>query len=88
MEVFEIIIILGILFAQVCVAYLAWGQIESISHFLSSEDSLELKQINVDLNENEKHQLDKSHYIGVVNKIYCCPIKLENSIFTLAHACA
>ena len=69
MEVFEIIIILGILFAQVCVAYLAWGQIESISHFLSSEDSLELKQITVDLNENEKHQLDKSHYIGVVNKI-------------------
>lgn len=69
MEVFEIIIILGILFAQVCVAYLAWGQIESISHFLSSEDSLELKQITVDLNENEKHQLGKSHYIGVVNKI-------------------
>ena len=24
------------------------------------------------------------HYI----KYYCCPIKLENSIFTLAHACA
>ena len=67
MEIFEIIIILGILFAQLCVAYLAWGQIESISHFLSSEDSLELKQTDVELDEDNKLQnLDEPLYLGLV----------------------
>ena len=27
-------------------------------------------------------------YRGKTIDNYCCPIKLENSIFTLAHACA
>ena len=71
MEFLEIIIILGILCAQVYVAYLAWGQIESISHFLSSEKSLKLTQVTVDLNEDDEkkyvyQKLHSSQYLGVV----------------------
>lgn len=51
MEFLEIIIILMILCAQGYVAYLAWGQIESISHFLKSENNLKLKQTKVNLVE-------------------------------------
>lgn len=51
MEFLEIIIILIILCAQGYVAYLAWGQIESISHFLKSENNLKLKQTKVNLVE-------------------------------------
>lgn len=51
MEVFEIGIIIIILCAQAYVAYLAWGQIESISHFLKSENNLKLKQTKVNLVE-------------------------------------
>lgn len=40
-----------ILCAQGYVAYLAWGQIESISHFLKSENNLKLKQTKVNLVE-------------------------------------
>lgn len=40
-----------ILCAQGYVAYLAWGQIESISHFLKSENNLKLKQAKVNLVE-------------------------------------
>ena len=47
MEIFEILIILVILCAQAYVAYLAWGQIESIRHFLSSEDHLNLRQRSI-----------------------------------------
>lgn len=57
MEVFEIIIILCILCAQGYVAYLAWRQIDSISHFLSSEDNLKLKQTEIDLNKMKKKEL-------------------------------
>ena len=56
MEFLEIIIILIILCAQGYVAYLAWGQIETISHFLLSEDSLKLKQVSVELNEDKKDE--------------------------------
>ena len=71
MEVLEIIIIIGILCAQAYVAYLAWGQIESISHFLSSEKSLKLTQVTVDLSEGEEKKyvykkLQSSQYLGVV----------------------
>ena len=73
MEVLEIIIILGILCAQAYVAYLAWGQIESISHFLSSEDNLKLKQTEVDLNEDEKkdkvyQKLKTPQFLGKIEK--------------------
>lgn len=69
MEVFEIVIILGILGAQIYVAYLAWRQIESISHFLSSGDNLKLKQTEIDLNEDEEkkvvyHDLSNRKYLG------------------------
>ena len=40
-----------ILCAQGYVAYLAWGQIESMSHFLKSENNLKLKQTKVNLVE-------------------------------------
>lgn len=71
MEFLEIIIILVILCVQVYVAYLAWGQIESISHFLSSEKSLKLTQVTVDLNEDDEkkyvyQKLHSSQYLGVV----------------------
>lgn len=54
MEVLEIIIILVILCAQFYVTYLALRQINSISHFLSSEDNLELVQTTIDLNESDE----------------------------------
>ena len=54
MEVFEIGIIIIILCAQAYVAYLAWGQIESISHFLSSEDNLVLKQKSIEIEDDNK----------------------------------
>lgn len=70
MEVLEIIIILGILCAQAYVAYLAWGQIESIRHFLSSEDNLKLKQTTVvleeDKGEREYIYLSDPKYLGTV----------------------
>lgn len=54
MEVLEIIIILVILCAQFYVTYLALRQINGISHFLSSEDNLELVQTTIDLNESDE----------------------------------
>ena len=72
MEILEIIIILGILCAQAYVAYLAWGQIESISHFLSSEDNLKLKQTTVVLDEDkgdtEYIYLSDPKYLGTVKE--------------------
>ncbi len=67
MELLEIIIILLILCAQGYVAYLAWGQIESISHFLSSEDNLELKQTTVNLEKETTTNLKEE---GESNKVY------------------
>ena len=73
MEFLEIIIILGILCAQVYVAYLAWGQIESISHFLSSEKSLKLTQVTVDLNEDDEKKyvviLTPNGYKELIQKV-------------------
>ena len=87
MEVLEIIIILGILCAQAYVAYLAWGQIENISHFLSSEDSLKLKQETVVLDEDKENEyvykkLSSSQYLGVVNRDVS-----ENSFFSFFPKC-
>lgn len=87
MEVLEIIIILGILCAQAYVAYLAWGQIENISHFLSSEDSLKLKQETVVLDEDKENEyvykkLSSSQYLGVVNRDVS-----ENSFFSFCPKC-
>lgn len=70
MEVLEIIIIIGILCAQAYVAYLAWGQIESISHFLSSEDNLKLKQTSVELEadkgDDEYLYFSDPKYLGTI----------------------
>lgn len=75
MELLEITIILLILCAQGYVAYLAWGQIESISHFLSSEDNLELKQTTVNLKEETTTNLEcetttNRKEEGESNKVY------------------
>lgn len=71
MEIFEILIILVILCAQGYVAYLAWGQIESIRHFLSSEDHLNLRQTSVELSDDEEkapvfHKLEHEQNLGTV----------------------
>lgn len=47
MEFVEYIIIAVILCIQIYVAYWAWKQINSISHFLMSESSLKLYQTTV-----------------------------------------
>ena len=69
MEIFEILIILVILCAQGYVAYLAWGQIESIRHFLSSEDHLNLRQRSIELDDDEErapvyHELGQVQNLG------------------------
>ncbi len=88
MEVLEIIIILGILCAQAYVAYLAWGQIESISHFLSSEDNLKLEQTSVELDEEKKKapiykKLINALYLGTITKDVP-----EEQFFSLNPKCA
>lgn len=87
MEFLEIIIILIILCAQGYVAYLAWGQIETISHFLLSEDSLKLKQVSVELNEDKKDEyvykkLSSSQYLGVVDRDIT-----EDTLFSFSPKC-
>lgn len=62
MEVFEIGIIIIILCVQVYVAYLAWGQIESISHFLSSEDNLVLKQKSIEIEDDNKNETEYVYF--------------------------
>lgn len=62
MEVFEIGIIIIILCAQAYVAYLAWGQIESISHFLSSEDNLVLKQKSIEIEDDNKNETEYVYF--------------------------
>jgi len=62
MEVLEIIIIIGILCAQAYVAYLAWGQIESISQFLSSEGNLQLKQTTVKLESDSEAEKEYIYF--------------------------
>jgi len=69
MEILEILIILVILCAQGYVAYLAWGQIESIRHFLSSEDHLNLRQKSIELDDDEErapadHKLEHVQNLG------------------------
>lgn len=69
MEILEILIILVILCAQAYVAYLAWGQIESIRHFLSSEDHLNLRQKSIELDDDEErapayHELEQVQNLG------------------------
>lgn len=56
MEIIEIIIIIGILCAQGYVSYLAWKQIESLSHFLSSEDSLQMRQVVVESTDSNAEE--------------------------------
>ena len=67
MEFLEIIIILIILCAQGYVAYLAWGQIESIGHFLKSENNLKLKQTKVSLEDVDCKTED---YISIKSPLY------------------
>lgn len=62
MEVFEIGIIIIILCVQVYVAYLACGQIESISHFLSSEDNLVLKQKSIEIEDDNKNETEYVYF--------------------------
>mgnify|MGYP004453364997 FL=1 len=62
MEVFEIGIIIIILCVQVYVAYLAWGQIESICHFLSSEDNLVLKQKSIEFEDDNKNETEYVYF--------------------------
>jgi len=62
MEVFEIGVIIIILCVQVYVAYLAWGQIESISHFLSSEDNLVLKQKSIEIEDDNKNETEYVYF--------------------------
>ena len=73
MEFLEIIIILIILCAQGYVAYLAWGQIESIGHFLKSENNLKLKQTKVSLED-----VDCEDYISIKSPLYL-GVVLENT---------
>ena len=68
MEIFEILIILVILCAQAYVAYLAWGQIESIRHFLSSEDHLNLRQKSIELDDDEE-RAPAYHKLGQVQNL-------------------
>ena len=67
MSIIEIIFIIIILCAQVYVAYSAWRQIESIRHFLSSEDHLKLKQTVVNLNEGDEEEIS---YRKLVEPLY------------------
>ena len=74
MEILEILIILVILCAQGYVAYLAWGQIESIRHFLSLEDNLELRQTTIDLSEGKEdtpvyRNLEHVQNLGTVKNV-------------------
>lgn len=74
MEILEILIILVILCAQGYVAYLAWGQIESIRHFLSSEDHLNLRQKSIELDDDEErapayHKLARPLRLGIVGQV-------------------
>ena len=71
MEILEILIILVILCAQGYVAYLAWGQIESIRHFLSSEDHLNLRQRSIELDDDEDvyHKLARPLRLGIVGQV-------------------
>ena len=75
MEFLEIIIILIILCAQGYVAYLAWGQIESIGHFLKSENNLKLKQTKVSLEDVDCKTED---YISIKSPLYL-GVVLENT---------
>ena len=75
MEFLEIIIILIILCAQGYVAYLAWGQIESIGHFLKSENNLKLKQTKVSLEDVDCKTED---YISIKSPLYL-GVGLENT---------
>lgn len=75
MEFLEIIIILIILCAQGVVAYLAWGQIESIGHFLKSENNLKLKQTKVSLEDVDCKSED---YISIKSPLYL-GVVLENT---------
>ena len=75
MEIFEILIILVILCAQGYVAYLAWGQIESIGHFLKSENNLKLKQTKVSLEDVDCKTED---YISIKSPLYL-GVVLENT---------
>ena len=68
MEILEILIILVILCAQGYVAYLAWGQIESIRHFLSSEDHLNLRQKSIELDDDEE-RAPAYHELGQVQNL-------------------
>lgn len=56
-------------------AYLAWGQIESIGHFLKSENNLKLKQTKVSLEDVDCKTED---YISIKSPLYL-GVVLENT---------
>lgn len=89
MEVIEVIIIIAILLAQGYVAYLAWRQINSISHFLRSEEHLQLRTVegnrSLDV-DNEKvsyNKLSSDEFVARVKKtsaLQMIEIELETTI--------
>lgn len=89
MEVIEVIIIIAIILAQGYVAYLAWRQINSISHFLRSEEHLQLRTVegnrslDVD-NENVSYnKLSSDEFVARVKKtsaLQMIEIELETTI--------
>ena len=74
MEVIEVIIIIAILLAQGYVAYLAWRQINSISHFLRSEEHLQLRTVEgnrslgVDNENISYNKLSSDEFVARVKK--------------------
>ena len=65
MEFLEIILIIAILCIQGYVAWLTYGQIESIGNFLGSEDNLKLVKTRVDESKGQKvKELDEPVKIG------------------------
>ena len=89
MEVIEVIIIIAILLAQGYVEYLAWRQINSISHFLRSEEHLQLRTVegnrSLDV-DNEKvsyNKLSSDEFVARVKKtsaLQMIEIELETTI--------
>lgn len=89
MEVIEVVIIIAILLAQGYVAYLAWRQINSISHFLRSEEHLQLRTVegnrSLDFdNENVSYnKLSSDEFVARVKKnsaLQMIEIELETTI--------
>lgn len=65
MEFIEILLIIAILCIQGYVAWLTYGQIESIGNFLGSEDNLKLVKTSVDESKGQKvKELDEPVKIG------------------------